>query len=147
MANSDDTQTLHGTALVVGAKGVLLLGESGSGKSTLAHALIAHARAERYFARWVADDQMHVRRAGDAVMVHAARNIAGKAEHRFHGIVDVLHVPSARIDLVVHLKDETELDRMPERKTDRSFPEIDTLAVPRRSTTISVPLILSQLNI
>lgn len=147
MEGSDDVQTLHGSALLVGAKGVLLLGESGSGKSTLAHALIAYAQTERMFARWVGDDQLRVQRAGSALMVHAVQNIAGKAEQPFNGIVKIEHVPSARIDLLVHLRDETELERIPEKVTDMSFPEIGALLVPRRSTAISVPLIVKQLNI
>ncbi len=145
--NSDDIQTLHGSALLIGSKGVLLLGESGSGKSTLAHALIAYAQTERVFARWVGDDQLHVQRAGGALTVHAAQNIAGKAEQAFNGIVEIEHVPSARIDLLVHLRDETDLERMPEKTTDTSFPEIAALLVPRRSTAISVPLIIKQLSI
>ncbi len=147
MVSSSNINTMHGSAVLVGAKGVFLLGESGSGKSTLAHALIAHAHSKKMFARWIGDDQLHVRQTGNSLMVQAVQNIAGKAEQPFNGITEVSHVPSAKIDLVVRLRDETELDRLPEKSMDATFPEANALLVPCRSASISVPLIINQLNI
>jgi len=51
-------RNMHATALLVGDRGVVVLGASGSGKTTFALTLVAQARAAGLFSRIVADDQV-----------------------------------------------------------------------------------------
>ncbi len=147
MKKTGKKNLLHSSAIVIGNQGVLILGESGSGKSTLAHALIDHAQRHDIFARWVGDDQLEISETGPAIVARAVETIAGKAEQPFNGVLDVDHVPSARIDLVVQLVREDELERMPEEATSDLFPEVPALSVPHRSAAIGVTLIVKRLGI
>ncbi len=49
-----DLPNIHGTALVLGDRGILVTGPSGSGKTTLALALVGHFCTHGRFARLVA---------------------------------------------------------------------------------------------
>ena len=56
------TATVHASAVLVGARAVLIRGPSGAGKSRLALDLIEAARGGRLrFARLVGDDRVHLR--------------------------------------------------------------------------------------
>lgn len=98
---------VHGTAIALGGEGVLLRGPSGAGKSDLALRLIDQG------ARLVADDQTELRREGDDIIMTAPASIAGRIEVRGLGIVDVPHLASARLRLVVDLMPPQEIERMP----------------------------------
>lgn len=77
---------IHGTCLTIGAEGVLLVGKPGAGKSDLALRLIDQAgtglSGRLREARLVADDQVIVRRAGDALVASAPPALRGKLEIR-----------------------------------------------------------------
>jgi len=104
--------TVHATALVVGAQGVLIRGASGSGKSSLALALIDAARARGMFARLVGDDRVRLRRAGGRIIAAPAAPIAGWVERRGIGIEAIAHEGRAALALVVDLGVAAE--RLPE---------------------------------
>lgn len=106
--------TVHATALVLGADGVLVRGASGSGKSTLALALVARYRAAGRFAALVADDRVALEAAGGRLVARAPAAIAGLVELAGRGILAVGHEPAAVIRLVVDLLPAAQVARMPE---------------------------------
>lgn len=94
---------LHGTAVVLGTQGVLILGASGSGKTTLGLELIARAQTFGVFARLIGDDQLFPRAAGSRLVVASANAISGLIE--VHGLapVPIFHEDQAQMDLVVRI--------------------------------------------
>ena len=102
------SETVHASAVLVGAQGVLIRGPSGSGKSMLAAALIDRG------ARLIADDRVHLSACHGRIMATAPAAIAGMVELRGRGILSVPAERSAIIWLVVDLVSEDGLERMPE---------------------------------
>lgn len=96
-------RNLHGTAVVLADRGVLITGRSGSGKTTLALSLIEAALARRRFARFIADDQLFVRPAGGRLVAEAPVAIRGLVEIYGLGPMPVPTEDRAVIDLVVRL--------------------------------------------
>lgn len=86
---------LHATAVVIGEKGVLLLGASGAGKSALAERLIAEAHLSGQFARLIGDDRVAVARVGDHLIASGHPAIQGKIERRGIGISSIDHINKA----------------------------------------------------
>ena len=86
--------TIHASAVLVGAKAVLIRGPAGSGKSRLALALIEAARSGRIlFARLVADDRAHVTAVHGRLLVRPAEALASLIEVRGLGL---RRLPSSR---------------------------------------------------
>ena len=127
-------ENVHGTALVVGDRGVLITGPSGSGKTTLALALIAREAAAGRFARLVGDDQLFVEALGGRLVVACPPTISGVAEVYGIGPWPQPHLASAVIDLVVRLVPRANAPRLGEPQTETiagvSLPAID---LPARS--------------
>lgn len=99
--------TIHASAVLVGAKAVLIRGASGSGKSRLAFDLIqAAAQGALPFARLVADDRAHVQACAGRLLVRPAPKLAGLIEIRGLGIRHMAFEPLAAIGLVVDLAAE-----------------------------------------
>src|SRR5579862_7561451 len=96
--------TVHASAVLVGARAVLIRGPSGSGKSRLVLDLVAAARGGALrFARLVGDDRVHVEPAHGRLLVRPAAALAGLIELRGAGILKVPYEPSAVVGLVVDL--------------------------------------------
>ena len=80
------TPTVHASAVLVGARAVLIRGPSGSGKSRLVLDLIdAARRGSLDFARLVGDDRVHLETAGGRLLVRPAPALAGIIEVRGAG--------------------------------------------------------------
>jgi HPr kinase/phosphorylase len=109
-------QTIHASAVSIDGRGILIRGESSSGKSTLVLDLMDEARRDGHIARLVGDDRIALRIEEDG-RVHACGlpAFAGQIEVRGIGIVEVPHVPTAPIALVVDLGDAS-TPRFPEEK-------------------------------
>jgi HPr kinase/phosphorylase len=108
-----DRKTIHASAVLVGARAVLIRGPSGAGKSRLALELIEAARAVALpFARLVGDDRVHLQAAGGRLLVRPAEALAGLIEVRGVGIVRMPYERSAVVALVIDLG--VEADRLPE---------------------------------
>ena len=99
---------MHGTAVSIDGKGLLILGQSGSGKSQLALALITHG------AKLISDDQVILINTESEIILSAPKSISGKIEARFVGILK-MPVLIAPLYLVIDL-DQKELDRLPKKK-------------------------------
>jgi serine kinase of HPr protein (carbohydrate metabolism regulator) len=103
--------TIHATAVLVGAKAVLIQGEPGSGKSRLALRLLETAGRELPFARLVGDDRVYLESRAGRLIVRAPEELAGLLEIRGTGIVRVAFEPAAIVGLVIELGQPAE--RMP----------------------------------
>ena len=101
-------KNVHGTAVSIDGKGLLILGQSGSGKSQLALALITHG------AKLISDDQVILINTESEIILSAPKSISGKIEARFVGILK-MPVLIAPLYLVIDL-DQKELDRLPTKK-------------------------------
>ena len=103
--------TIHASAVLVGARAVLIQGPSGSGKSRLALALLQAVPV----ARLVADDRAHVEAHHGRLLVRPAETLAGLLEVRGLGIRRLAFEPLAVVGLVVDLG-VPDAERLP-RKT------------------------------
>src|SRR5215472_4006684 len=94
--------TVHASAVLVGARAVLIRGPAGSGKSSLALALVRAAQTGLLrFARLVGDDRVHLAASHDRLLVRPAAALAGLIEVRGAGIIRLDHEPAAVVGLMV----------------------------------------------
>lgn len=105
---------LHGTALVIGDRGIFIRGRSGSGKTALALELLARASSFGRHARLVADDQLFAEAHGGRLVMIAPASIEGLVEVRGFGVRPIAWQPRAVIDLAVTLVDPAEVQRIPD---------------------------------
>ena len=126
---SERTPTIHASAVLVGAKAVLIRGPSGSGKSQLVLALLDAAHAGHLpFARLVADDRVHVEAVNGRLLVRPASALRGLLELRGSGIHSVETEPVAAIGCVVDLAAQ-DAARLPEKQAQEAV--IEGIRLPR----------------
>ena len=105
--------TIHASAVLVGARAVLIRGAAGAGKSSLAFALISAGEARPFrFARLVGDDRVHLEARHGRLLVRPAAALAGLIEVRGLGIRRLDHEPVAMVGLVVDLA-AADAERLP----------------------------------
>jgi len=111
-----DDSTIHASAVLAGAKAVLIRGPAGSGKSQLAwNLLTAAVQGALPFARLVADDRVHVQSHSGCLLVRPPQALAGMIEIHGLGIRRVEFETLATVGLVVDLAAE-DAARHPEKK-------------------------------
>jgi HPr kinase/phosphorylase len=139
--------TVHASAVLVGARAVLIRGPSGAGKSRLALDLIAAVQAGPLrFARLVGDDRVHLEPAHGRLLVRPAEALAGLIEVRGAGIRQMPHEPSAVVGLVVDLG-ALDAERLPE--SDRQYAAIGGVKLPRLAVAAgqeALPAVLAVLT-
>jgi serine kinase of HPr protein (carbohydrate metabolism regulator) len=140
--------TIHASAVLVGARAVLIRGPSAAGKSRLALELIEAERAGALlFARLVADDRVHLETAGGRLLARPAAALAGLIEVRGVGLLRrVAHEPSASVGLVVDLA-AADAARLPE--PDKRKTNIDGIVLPRLAVApgeAALPIVLAYIN-
>jgi HPr kinase/phosphorylase len=129
--------TVHASAVLVGARAVLIRGPSGAGKSRLAFELIAAARSGGVrFARLVADDRVHLQAIGGRLLVRPAPALAGLIEIRGVGVRRLVHEAVAVVGLVVDL-DAADAERLPQPQQQRV--EIAGITLPRLAVAAGIP--------
>ncbi len=101
-------ETVHGTAVLVGAHGVLIRGGSGAGKSMLALALIERG------ARLIGDDRVTLSVRNGRLIASAPAATGGLIELRGRGPVGRPYERAGVIRLVADIVSDEELERMPE---------------------------------
>lgn len=107
-------QNIHGTAVVLGVRGVLILGPSGSGKTSLALELLRVMQQQHRYAALIGDDQLFPRALGSRLVVRPPDSIAGMAEIHGLGPVVLPHASAAIVDLVCSLVPQQEAPRYQE---------------------------------
>jgi len=139
------TPTVHASAVLLGARAVLIRGPSGAGKSRLALALIAAADAGALpFARLVADDRCRLAPAHGRLLVRPAAELAGLIEVRGLGIRRLPFEPAAVVGLVVDLA-AADAERLPAETSGRVL--IEDVAIARLAVASGVdplPLVLAR---
>jgi HPr kinase/phosphorylase len=139
--------TVHASAVLVGARAVLIRGPSGCGKSRFALDLLEAARTGSLrFARLLADDRVHLEAANGRLLAHPAPALAGLIEIRGAGLQRVAYEQSAVVGWVVDLA-ATEAQRLPDAAGRRT--EIDGIALPRlavASGSAALPTVLALIN-
>ena len=107
--------TIHASAVLVGARAVLIRGPSGSGKSRLALGILELGLLGPVgggFSRLVGDDRVHIEAVHGRLLVRPAEVLAGLIEVRGLGILRKPYEPLAQVGLVVDLG-AADADRMP----------------------------------
>jgi HPr kinase/phosphorylase len=139
--------TIHASAVLVGARAVLIQGPSGSGKSQLALALLEAARNGTLpFCRLVADDRADVEAMHGRLLVRPAPTLAGMIEARGLGIRRVAYEAVAVVGLLVDLA-AADAGRMPESAGQSR--EIAGITLPRLAAAAgqdALPLVLTYLQ-
>jgi HPr kinase/phosphorylase len=115
-----DSLLVHGTAVAIDSRAVLLRGPPGCGKSDLALRLIDGG------ARLIADDQVVLLPREGHILVRAPATIAGLIEVRGVGILRLNPLDEVRLALVVDLVPAAQIERLPEPR----FETILGLAIP-----------------
>jgi len=141
----------HACAIELDGSGILIEGESGSGKTSLAHGLISCFAQRRLLAKWVSDDQVFLEITPKGLFAIAPPAIAGKAEVYGLGIIDVESTDRARIDLVVRIVNDREIERLPEPAFARYASNLRSLdlpviSVPRRHEANAVRIVRAKLE-
>jgi serine kinase of HPr protein (carbohydrate metabolism regulator) len=114
-----DNPTVHASAVLMGARAILIRGPSGAGKSRLALALIEAAQAGLFpFARLVADDRVELEACHGRLLARAPRALAGLIEVAGLGIRLLPYEPVAVVRTIVDLAaaDAQRLPSPPERQ-------------------------------
>jgi HPr kinase/phosphorylase len=144
---AQSSTTVHASAVLVGARAVVIRGPSGAGKSRLALALIEAARTGTLrFAKLVGDDRVHLEPANGRLLVRPAEALAGLIEVRGVGIRRLDYEPYAVVGLVVDLA-AADAERLPE--TERQYTVIASLSLPRLAIAAgqeALPAVLASLT-
>jgi HPr kinase/phosphorylase len=138
--------TVHASAVLAGARAVLIRGASGAGKSRLTLELIHAARAGALpFARLIGDDRVTLQAAGGRLVVRPVEALAGLIELRGVGIVRLDYERSAVVGLVVDL--DAHAERLPPAESRQV--EIDGVRLPRLAVAAgdaALPTVLALLT-
>ena len=108
---------IHGTAIVIDGRAVLLLGESGAGKTDLAFRAITQPvllDGRLVSAMLLSDDQVRLERIGETIIAHAPETIRGLIELRGLGIASLASIDRAPLALVVRLAPSHTIERLPD---------------------------------
>ena len=128
---------VHGTAIVIGTRGLIFLGASGSGKSTLAFACLASARRCGLFSALIADDQVMVSLRHGRIVARAPAAIAGLIELRGSGIAAIETISPALLHHAVLPVDLSTAERLPPQ--DETIELAPGMALPATRLALGVP--------
>jgi serine kinase of HPr protein (carbohydrate metabolism regulator) len=113
MTAADPAATVHASAVLTGARALLIRGPSAAGKSSLTLSLLLAAQSGLLpFVRLVGDDRVHLEAHHGRLLVRPAAALAGLIEVRGLGIRRVAHEPVAVVGTVVDLA-ASDAERMP----------------------------------
>jgi serine kinase of HPr protein (carbohydrate metabolism regulator) len=141
-------ENIHGTAILIGERGILITGSSGAGKTTLALALIDHCRQRGLFSRLIGDDRLLAAGHAGRLICRVPATIRGLVEVPGFGPRSLAFEPSGVIDLHIRLVQHDQMVRFQE---DSSEP-IAGCPVPRidlaeRNIAAALPAVMARLLI
>jgi len=135
--------SVHASAVLVGARAVLIRGPSGAGKSRLVLALLDHPP----FARLVADDRCHLEPQHGRLLVRPAPELGGLIEVHGLGIRRLPHEPVAVVGLVVDLA-AADGERLPAQASERvTIDGIELTRLAVAPSTDPLPVVLAALSL
>ena len=141
------SSTVHASAVLVGARAMLIRGPAGSGKSSLAFALIQAGHSGALpITRLVGDYRVHLEAAHGRVLVRPAETLAGLIEVRGLGIRRVPYEPLSVVGLVMDLA-AADTERLP--SSDSAMTEVAGIALPRLAVAAGkdpFPLLIAALQ-
>ncbi len=139
--------SVHASAVLVGARAVLIRGPSGAGKSRLALALLRAAEAGQLpFAMLVADDRSQLEPRHGRLLVRPAAELTGLIEVHGLGIRRLPHEPVAVVGLVVDLA-AADGERLPAHASERvTLDGIELTRLAVAGGADPVPLVLAALT-
>ncbi|TIL24423.1 MAG: HPr kinase/phosphorylase [Mesorhizobium sp.] len=141
-------ENIHGTALLIGERGVLITGPSGAGKTTLALTLLDHCRARGLFSRLIGDDRLLAVAHAGRLVCGVPATIAGLAEVPGFMPRPLLFEPGGVIDLHVRLVPKAEMARFQEEISEPvagcPVPRID---LAERNAATALPAVMARLSI
>lgn len=139
--------SVHASAVLVGARAVLIRGASGSGKSRLALGLILAGRAGQLPETiLIGDDRIRLTVNDDTLLVRGVPELAGKIEVRGLGIRTLGFAPEGHVGLVVDLG-AGDAERLPPPQALRTM--VLGLEIPRIPVAVGhdpLPLVLGFLT-
>ena len=98
---TDAGNNIHATAVVIGTRGLILVGPSGAGKTALALALMATGKERGLFAAMISDDQVFISNRNGSIIARRPPAIAGLAEIRGAAVVSVDSIETAVLDFAI----------------------------------------------
>ncbi|WP_352769611.1 HPr kinase/phosphorylase [Mesorhizobium sp. M0768] len=141
-------ENIHGTAILMGDRGILITGPSGLGKTTLALALIDHCSQRELFSRLIGDDQLYAADCDGRLVCRAPVSIAGLVEVPGFGPKPIRFEPSCVIDLIIRLVPAGKMARFQEDCCELvvgvPVPRIDLAG---RNVAAALPAVMSRLSI
>jgi len=146
-SGTNQSPSIHASAVLIGARAVLIRGPAGSGKSRLALMLLSAAKQGLLpFARLVADDRAHVEVVHGRLLVRPAPALTGLIEVRGLGIRRLPHEPLAVVGLVADLG-QADAERLPGPAQQEA--RIEGIALPRLAVAAgpdALPVVLAYLQ-
>jgi serine kinase of HPr protein (carbohydrate metabolism regulator) len=140
-------RTLHASAVLVGARALLVRGPSGTGKSRLAWSLIeAGLSGHLAFTRLVADDRVHTEAIDGRLLLRGPAQLQGLIEIRGLGIRRLPFEPLAVAGLIVDLA-AADAARLPPVEAETA--EIAGIRLPRLAVAPeaeALPIVLAALR-
>lgn len=140
---------MHASAVLLGARAVLIRGPSGAGKSRLALDLLGTPqRGELPFARLVGDDRIRLEAQHGRLLVRPAEALEGMLEVRGIGILQLPFEPVAVVGWVIELA-EPSATRMPasaESSVEVEGVNLPRLALPACAEPLSVLLAFARIE-
>lgn len=142
-----DAPTIHASAVLAGARALLIRGPAGEGKSRLVLGLIEAAESGLVpFARLVTDDRAHLEAANGRLLVRAPKALQGYLEVRGLGIRQLPFEACAVVGWVADLA-AADAGRLPAPETLTT--EISGIKLPRLAVAAGedpLPLVLAALR-
>jgi len=121
--------TIHASAVLVGARAVLIRGPAGSGKSRLTLTLVQTGKSGMLpFTRLVGDDRVHVEPAHGRLLVRPAEALKGLIEVRGLGIRQIPFESVAVVGVIADLS-APDSERLPAPAS--TVGEVAGIALPR----------------
>ncbi|CAN7231526.1 HPr kinase/phosphorylase [Mesorhizobium amorphae] len=141
-------ENIHGTAILIGERGVLITGPSGAGKTTLALILLDHCRARGLFSRMIGDDRLLASSHAGRLVCRVPATIAGLAEVPGFIPRPLPFEADGVIDLHVRLVPKAEMARFQEEISEPvagcPVPRID---LAERNAATALPAVMARLSI